>query len=110
MANVAAWKPTVVSVELGMNDKGSSTVAQYIENMRKLAEQIKAVPARPIFFTASPLNNGDPGARMDVGNTRLHQYALALKALAAELRAPYADQFHGVLDVWSTWSPACCRT
>src|SRR5262245_30057915 len=30
--DVAAWKPTVVSVELGMNDQGRFTPKQYIDN------------------------------------------------------------------------------
>ena len=31
--DIAAWKPTVVSVELGMNDQGGYPVEQYIANM-----------------------------------------------------------------------------
>src|SRR6266542_1615521 len=38
--DVAAWKPTVVSVELGMNDKNGFTVEQYLANMRQLSERI----------------------------------------------------------------------
>src|SRR5438477_13148730 len=34
--DVAAWKPTVVSVELGMNDQGGFTPDRYIANMGKL--------------------------------------------------------------------------
>src|ERR1700693_2268593 len=50
--DVAAWKPTVVSVELGMNDQGGYTVEQYLANMAKLAEKVQEVKARPVFFTA----------------------------------------------------------
>src|SRR5215831_3064477 len=31
--DVAAWKPTVVSVELGMNDQGGFTVPQFMANL-----------------------------------------------------------------------------
>src|ERR1700693_1849144 len=41
--DVAAWKPTVVSVELGMNDQGGFTVEQYIANMRRLSDKIQSV-------------------------------------------------------------------
>ena len=41
--DVAAWKPTIVSVELGMNDKGQFTTDQYIENMGKLTEKIQSI-------------------------------------------------------------------
>ena len=50
--DVAAWKPTVVSVELGMNDQGQVSVEQYIANMGKLTEMIQSAGARPVFFTA----------------------------------------------------------
>src|SRR5947199_9707934 len=37
--DVAAWKPTVVSVELGMNDQGGYTVEQFVANMRRPTER-----------------------------------------------------------------------
>src|SRR5476651_467147 len=40
--DVAAWHPTVVSVELGMNDKGQFSTEQYIANMGKLNDRITA--------------------------------------------------------------------
>src|SRR5439155_8812507 len=49
--DVAAWKPSVVSVELGMNDQGGYSVAQFIENMGKLNEMIKGAGARPVYLT-----------------------------------------------------------
>ena len=102
--DVAAWKPTVVSVELGMNDQGGFSVPKFIENMGKLSEKIKAIPARPIFFTSSPMNNGDTNEHPG-GNTKLHQFAEALKPFAAEQNAPFADQFHVVIDVWGRNKP-----
>src|SRR5437870_13834149 len=46
--DVAAWKPTVVSVELGMNDQGGFTVEQFTANMKELSARIRAVPCRPV--------------------------------------------------------------
>src|SRR5690606_36173487 len=34
--DVAAWKPTIVSIELGMNDVGSPTPEAYIKGMKEL--------------------------------------------------------------------------
>ena len=103
--DVAAWKPTVVSVELGMNDQGGTTPEQYIVNMGKLTEKIRACSARPVFFTASPVNNGDNmaklAARKGGGDFRLEQFATKLKEFAATQNAPFADQFHDLLEVWS---------
>src|SRR5262245_9259687 len=88
--DVAAWKPTVVSVELGMNDKGNTSVEQYIANMAKLTRMIQDVKARPVFFAASPVNNGNTMATLDTGNKRLDEYAVALKKFAEEQKAPFA--------------------
>src|ERR1051325_11482723 len=102
--DVAAWKPTVVSVELGMNDQGGYTVDKFIENMGQLDGMIRAAGARPVYFTSSPMNNGDTMARPG-GNTKLHQYAEALKNFSADKNAPFADQFHAVIDVWGKNKP-----
>lgn len=103
--DVAAWKPTVVSVELGMNDKGGYTVEKYIANMGKMREAIKAAGARPVFFTASPVNDGSTTGHLQGGNGRLDQYAVALKKFAAEHHDPFADQFHDLLDIWGKNKP-----
>src|SRR5262249_35015233 len=102
--DVAAWKPTVVSVELGMNDQGGFTPEQFIANMGKLDARIRAAKARPVYFSPSPVNSGDTSAKLG-RNARLHQYAVALKTFAAEKKAPYADQFHLLLDVWGKNKP-----
>jgi lysophospholipase L1-like esterase len=102
--DVAAWKPTVVSVELGMNDQGGYSVEQYIANMGKLSEKIRSVGARPVFFTSSPINNGETMARL-AGNHKLDQFATALKQFADQEKAPFADQFHAVIDVWGKNKP-----
>ena len=102
--DVAAWKPTVVSVELGMNDQGGFPVDKFIENMGLLDGKIRGEAARPVYFTSSPINSGDTMAKLG-GNTKLHQYAEALKKFSAEKEAPFADQFHAVIDVWGKNKP-----
>ena len=97
--DVAAWKPTIVSVELGMNDKGGFPVDRYIANMSDLDKRIRAVKARPVYITASPVNNGDTMAKLG-GNKTLHEYAVSLMNFAADKQAPFADQFHELIDVW----------
>src|SRR5580704_1798898 len=51
--DIAAWQPTVVSVELGMNDQGGTATDQFIANMGKMVERIRAVKARPIILSPS---------------------------------------------------------
>ncbi len=102
--DIEAWKPTVVSVELGMNDQGGTPTEKFVANMATMVERIRAIKARPIIFSASPMNNGDTLANLG-RNKRLHEYALALKEFAAKENIPYADQFHALLDVWGANKP-----
>jgi lysophospholipase L1-like esterase len=100
--DIAAWKPTVVSVELGMNDQGGTPTDKFIANMGTMVQRIRAIKARPVIFSASPINNGDTSATLagTAGNKRLNEYADALKEFCGKQEIPYADQFHGLLDVW----------
>src|SRR5204862_1782441 len=56
--DIAAWKPTVVSVELGMNDKGGTPTAKFVSNMAAMVARIKEAAARPVILSASPVNDG----------------------------------------------------
>ena len=102
--DIAAWKPTVVSVELGMNDQGGTPTDKYIGNMKTMVERIRSSKARPIMFMASPINNGNTMANLG-GNKKLHDYAVALKEFSAQEKLPYADQFHEVIDIWGKNKP-----
>ncbi|MBS0202324.1 MAG: hypothetical protein JSS49_05435 [Planctomycetes bacterium] len=103
--DVAAWKPTVVSVELGMNDQGGTATEKFIANMKTMVDRIRSTPARPVILSASPINNGATLARLG-GNQRLNDYAIALKSFAADEKIPYADQFHALIDVWGQNKPS----
>src|SRR5476651_2510469 len=74
--DIAAWKPTVVSVELGMNDQGGTPTDKFVTNMGTMVERIRAINARPVILSASPINNGATLAKMGPKN-RLHEYAVA---------------------------------
>jgi len=102
--DIAAWKPTVVSVELGMNDKGGTPTDKFVSNMGTMVERIRGLKARPVILAASPVNNGDTMARLG-GNQRLHEYAAALKEFSAKEAIPFADQFHLLLDLWGKNKP-----
>src|SRR6201991_1957086 len=47
--DVAAWKPTVVSVELGMNDSGGTATDQFVKNMATMTKRIRDAGARPVI-------------------------------------------------------------
>ena len=55
--DVAAWKPTIVSVELGMNDVNGPQEA-YIKGMKEIIGRIRAIPAQPVLISSSPMDDG----------------------------------------------------
>lgn len=99
--DVAAWKPTVVSVELGMNDAGSTPAEKFISNMGTMVARIKQTGARPVILSASPVNDGLGAGRFAPRNARLDEYATALASFAEKEKVPYADQFHALVEVWA---------
>ncbi len=99
--DVAGWKPTVVSVELGMNDAGGTPTEKFVSNMSAMVARIKAAGARPVILSASPVNDGLGAGKFAPRNARLDEYATALKSFAAKDQIPYADQFHALVEVWA---------
>jgi lysophospholipase L1-like esterase len=98
--DVAAWKPTIVSIELGMNDvNGPEEV--YIKGMKELIAKIRAIPAQPVLISSSPVDDGSTmndwkGDRCQ----KLHPFTEALKKLAAEENVVFVDQYHALIDLW----------
>jgi lysophospholipase L1-like esterase len=103
--DVAAWKPTIISVELGMNDSGGTPTDKFVENMGTMVERIRKAGARPIILSASPVNDGTRQASLNGRNIRLDEYATALKVFSEKEKIPYSDQFHALLDVWGKNKP-----
>lgn len=103
--DIAAWKPTVVSVELGMNDSGGTKTEDFVKNMGTMTERIRKTGARPVILAASPVNDGTLSTKLAGRNQRLDEYATALKAFSEKEKIPYADQFHACLDPWGRNKP-----
>jgi lysophospholipase L1-like esterase len=103
--DIAAWKPTIVSVELGMNDSGNTATDKFAANMDTMVKRIRSINARPVILTASPVNDGTTAAKNLGRNVRLAEYAVALKERAAKEKLPFADQFHALHDVWGKNKP-----
>src|SRR3954469_20518307 len=99
--DIAGWKPTVVSVELGMNDAGGTPTEKFAANMDTMVERIKAAGARPVILSASPVNDGLGAGKFAARNARLDEYATALRAFCEKEKIPYADQFHALVEVWA---------
>ena len=103
--DIAGWKPTVVSVELGMNDSGSTQTEDFVKNMGTMVARIRKSNARPVILTASPVNDGTVSTKLGGRNQRLDEYATALKAFSEKEKLPFADQFHACLDPWGKNKP-----
>lgn len=107
--DVAPWKPTIISVELGVNDSGFYAPDVYLTNMCTLIDKIRSVGARPVLFTSSAVNDGmttalRPGYAFQ-WNRKLEPYATALRGFATEQKVPFADQFHALVDVLASNKP-----
>jgi lysophospholipase L1-like esterase len=100
--DIAAWKPTIVSVELGMNDvNNGDDPAAYIKGMKEIIAKIRAIPAQPVLISSSPVDDGSKmGAWASERCQRLHPYTDALKQLAAEEKVVFVDQYHPLVDMW----------
>lgn len=100
--DVAAWKPTIVSIELGMNDVGSGDDPRvYIDEMRQLIQKIREIKAQPVLISSSPVNDGSvTGDWKSDRCRRIDPYTVALKKLAQEEKVVMIDQYHALLDLW----------
>ena len=98
--DVAAWKPTIVSVELGMNDVNGPEDA-YISGMKEIIAKIRAIPAQPVLISSSPVDDGSTmGDWKSARCEKIHPFTDALKKLAAEENVVFVDQYHPLIDLW----------
>jgi len=100
--DVAAWKPTIVSIELAMNDVNEGDdPAKYIKGEGDLIKRIRDIKAQPVLISSSPVNDGSlPGNWKSDRCRRLDLYTNALKKLADEENVVFVDQYHPLLDLW----------
>ena len=100
--DVAAWKPTIVSIELAMNDvNDGDDPAKYIKGERDLIKRIRDINAQPVLISSSPVNDGSlPGNFKSDRCRRIDLYTNALQQLAAEEGVVFVDQYHPLLELW----------
>ena len=98
--DVAAWKPTIVSIELGMNDV-NGTVEEYIKGQKELIAKIRAIHAQPVLISSSPVDDGSVmGDWKSTRCEKIHPFTDALKKLAAAEKVVFVDQYHPLIDLW----------
>ena len=98
--DVAAWKPTIVSIELGMNDANGPEEA-YVQGLKDLIAKIREIPAQPVLISSSPVDDGSiMGDWRSPRCEKLHVFTEAMKKLAAEEKVVVIDQYHALIDLW----------
>ena len=104
--DVAANKPTAMTVDFGMNDGGYRKFDEpgfktYMGGLQGMADQAKAAGVRVAWATPQPLDKADPGptALADEYNQTLEKYSEGVKLIAQKNGGLFADQFHPYLAV-----------
>ncbi|MEI6514483.1 MAG: SGNH/GDSL hydrolase family protein [bacterium] len=96
--DVLPLRPTVVTIDFGMNDHcyqpfRPDICAAYVCSQTQLAKVLKASGARVALITPQPLEERRPDPDQNSGNQSLRQFSDALKGVAATQGVAYVDQF-----------------
>lgn len=103
--DVAAWKPTAMTVDFGMNDGGyrafgDDTFKPYMDGLQGMADKARADNIRVAWVTPQPLDTGDPGHTALTGyNQTLEKFSEGVKTISDRNSGLFVDQFHPYLFV-----------
>ena len=87
-ATCAAYKPTALTVDFGMNDGGyggfnKNRYQAYMNGLQGMADQAKAASIRVAWITPQPLDTGDQGTTALTGyNQTLEKFSDGVKDIA----------------------------
>jgi acyl-CoA thioesterase-1 len=88
---VLARSPDLVLIAFGMNDHnvGSVAIPRFQDNLRSLVKQVREKTGAEVIL----LSTFPPHPDWAFGTHQMEKYAEATKAVAEEVKAPYADVF-----------------
>jgi len=96
--DVVSLKPTMVTVNFGMNDHNYEPFREdifnaYVRSQSEIVKVLKKNGARVVLMTPQPIENlsGDPSA--DARNKAIRKFADGLKEVAAKEGTTFVDQF-----------------
>ena len=97
--DVAAYKPTTLTVDFGMNDGGyrafdQSLFDNYMAGLAGIAKQAKEAKLRVAWITPSPVEKNEDGAAIEGYNRTLERFSKGVEKVAAENGGVFVDQFH----------------
>jgi lysophospholipase L1-like esterase len=96
--DVLPLKPTIVTVDFGMNDHEYQAfrpdiLRAYISSQTEIARVFAANGIRAVFLTPQPIEDKRPDPDQDVRNISLKKFSEALGSMAAHEKASFVDQF-----------------
>lgn len=102
--DVLPLKPTVVTIDFGMNDHSYQAFREdifkaYVRSQTELVKVLKAHGARVALLTPQPIEERRPDPDQDVKNQSLRKFSDGLKAVAASQDARFVDQFDPYLAI-----------
>jgi lysophospholipase L1-like esterase len=102
--DVLPLRPTVVTVDFGMNDFAyqpfrPDILRAYIRSETEISRVLLANGVRPVFLTTQPIEDKRPDPDQDVRNVALRKFADALREMAGREKVEFADQFDPYMKV-----------
>lgn len=102
--DVLAYKPTVLTVDFGMNDGGykpfgEATFGPYMKGLQGIADQAKAAGIRVAWITPQPTERRDPGNQLAGYNETLQKFSEGVGTIAKKYDGLFVDQFTPYLKV-----------
>jgi lysophospholipase L1-like esterase len=96
--DVMTFKPTVLTVDFGMNDGrytafSEKTFDPYMKGLQGIADQAKAAKIRVAWITPQPVEH-NPGNAAESYNETLEKFGDGVKEIAKKNEGLFADQFH----------------
>lgn len=102
--DVLAYKPTVLTIDFGMNDGAykpvdDKTYQTYVNGLQGIADQAKKAGIRVAWITPQPVEEGKPGKHLQAYNLTLEKFSEGPKEIAKKNGGLFIDQFHPYLAV-----------
>ncbi|MBV9125568.1 MAG: SGNH/GDSL hydrolase family protein, partial [Planctomycetes bacterium] len=100
--DVAAYHPTALTVDFGMNDGNyrafdQAAFATYRKGLQGIADQAEAADIRVAWITPSPVEKAEKGPPLEGYNQTLEKFSKGVKVIAAKNDGLFIDQFHPFL-------------
>lgn len=102
--DVLTHKPTVLTVDFGMNDGGyqafdEKTFNPYMTGLQGIADQAKAAGIRVAWITPQPIERREPGGQLTAYNETLRKFSEGVGEIAKKNDGLFVDQFTPYLAV-----------